>query len=104
LEWYYKALAISEKVLGAEHPSTATTYNNIAGVYQDQGDYAKARDLFCRVVIVLLKCNLSEHPYTNASFAAMYDCYEKAGGNDEQFNNWFEEYINNYSTQDMPIG
>ena len=32
LEWYYKALAIREKVLGAEHPSTAATYANIQEV------------------------------------------------------------------------
>ena len=29
LEWYQKALAIFEKVLGKEHPHTAITYNNI---------------------------------------------------------------------------
>ncbi|MDR2018943.1 MAG: toll/interleukin-1 receptor domain-containing protein [Syntrophobacterales bacterium] len=33
LTWYKKALAICEKVLGKEHPGTATTYNNIAFVY-----------------------------------------------------------------------
>jgi tetratricopeptide (TPR) repeat protein len=38
LKWYEKALAIDEKVPGKEHPDTATTYNNIAGVYFYQGD------------------------------------------------------------------
>ena len=38
LEYYGKALAISERVLGTDHPDTATTYNNTAGVYHAQGD------------------------------------------------------------------
>ena len=42
LEYYKKALAICEKKLGKEHPDTATTYNNIASVYQNQGDYGQA--------------------------------------------------------------
>jgi len=42
LEWFQKALAICEKVLGKEHPDTAMTYNNIAMVYNNQGDYTKA--------------------------------------------------------------
>ncbi len=31
---YQKDLKISEKVLGEEHPSTATSYNNLAGLYR----------------------------------------------------------------------
>jgi tetratricopeptide (TPR) repeat protein len=89
-------LAIREKVLGAEHPSTATTYNNIAGVYKDQGDYAKARDLLCRAVIIYIICNLAEHPYAKSSFAAMHHCYEKAGGKEENFQTWFAEFIKSY--------
>ena len=38
LLWYEKALEISEKVLGKNHPSTATIYNNIALIYRNQGD------------------------------------------------------------------
>lgn len=34
LEYYEKALKIREKILEKEHPSTATIYNNMAGVYQ----------------------------------------------------------------------
>jgi tetratricopeptide (TPR) repeat protein len=30
---YLKALKIREKLLGEEHPNTATTYNNLAGLY-----------------------------------------------------------------------
>ncbi|MDR2637836.1 MAG: tetratricopeptide repeat protein, partial [Zoogloeaceae bacterium] len=33
LEWYRKALDISEKVLGKEHPDMAVIYYNIGSVY-----------------------------------------------------------------------
>jgi tetratricopeptide (TPR) repeat protein len=39
LEGYGKALVILEKVLGKDHPLTATIYNNFAVVYKDQGQY-----------------------------------------------------------------
>ena len=35
-----RALAIHEKVLGPDHPYTATSLNNLAGLLQDQGDLA----------------------------------------------------------------
>ena len=34
-------LGIREKALGAEHPDTATSLNNLAGLYRSMGDYAK---------------------------------------------------------------
>ncbi len=42
LKYTKKALAVKEKVLGTEHPDTATTYNSIAGVDKDMVDYDKA--------------------------------------------------------------
>ena len=35
-----KALAIQEKVLGKEHPDVATSLNNLAALYQSQGNYS----------------------------------------------------------------
>ena len=42
---YERALGICEKVLGPEHPKTATTLNNLAVLLQAQGDLAGARPL-----------------------------------------------------------
>jgi tetratricopeptide (TPR) repeat protein len=42
---YKEALEIWQKVLGPEHPLTATSLNNLAALYQDMGDYAKAEPL-----------------------------------------------------------
>ncbi|MDR3121972.1 MAG: tetratricopeptide repeat protein, partial [Clostridiales bacterium] len=92
----YKALAIKKKVLGAEHPDTATTYNNIALAYHAQGDYDKARDLFCRAVIVMNIRKLGEHPHTRSAFTSMRDAYLKAGGKEENFDGWFKERTANY--------
>jgi hypothetical protein len=45
---FERALAISEKVLGLEHPETADCFNNVASLLLDQGDLAGARPLFER--------------------------------------------------------
>ena len=43
---YQGALAICEKMLGPEHPSTATTLHELAVLYGDQGKYEEAEPLF----------------------------------------------------------
>jgi nephrocystin-3 len=43
-----RALEIHEKVLGKEHPDTASSLNNLAGVYQAKGDYDSAEPLLKR--------------------------------------------------------
>ena len=42
---YKEALEIRQKVLGREHPDTATSLNNLAELYEAMGDYAKAEPL-----------------------------------------------------------
>ena len=39
---YVRALAIYEQQLGADHPATATSLNNLANLYRDQGKYGEA--------------------------------------------------------------
>ena len=45
---YQRALAIDEKLLGADHPNTATSLNNLASLYAFQGLYDKAELLYHR--------------------------------------------------------
>ena len=45
---YKEALEIRRKVLGREHPDTATSLDNLAGLYRAMGDYAKAEPLLQR--------------------------------------------------------
>lgn len=45
-ELYEISLQICGKNLGENHPSTATSYNNLAGVYESQGEYERAKELY----------------------------------------------------------
>jgi tetratricopeptide (TPR) repeat protein len=47
-----RALAIREKVLGKEHPSVATSLNNLATLYWGKGDITRATDFFTRGLAV----------------------------------------------------
>ena len=79
LEWYYKALAINEKVLDAEHPSTVPTYNNIAMVYQAQGKYEKALDRHYKALAILEKALGVEHPSTATTYNNIAMVYHARG-------------------------
>jgi tetratricopeptide (TPR) repeat protein len=59
---YQRALAISEKVLGPEHPQVATSLNNLAALYDSQGAYARAEPLYQRALAIREKVLGPEHP------------------------------------------
>jgi tetratricopeptide (TPR) repeat protein len=79
LEWYNKALPICEKVLGKEHPDTATMYHNIAGVYDKKGDYSKALELYDKALAIQEKALGIEHPHTAATYNNIGSVYDKKG-------------------------
>jgi len=79
LEWYGKALAIKEKVLGNEHPSTATTYNNIAFVCSCQGDYEKALEWYGKALMIFEKVLGNEHPDTATTYNNIALVYQDQG-------------------------
>src|SRR4029450_3212910 len=43
-----QALAVFEREVGPDHPDVANVLNNLAGIYQDQGEYAEAERLYRR--------------------------------------------------------
>jgi hypothetical protein len=49
---FERTLAIREKALGPEHPSTAMSLNNLAGLLYAQGDLAGARPLLERALSI----------------------------------------------------
>jgi len=57
-----KALAINEKVLGAEHPKVATSLNNLAMLYYYLGEYARSKPLYLRALAIREKTLGAEHP------------------------------------------
>ncbi len=57
-----RALAIWEKAYGPNHPDVATSLNNLANVYKDQGKYAEAADLYRRALANTEKALGPSHP------------------------------------------
>jgi tetratricopeptide (TPR) repeat protein len=64
---FERALAIRERALGPEHPSTAESLNNLAGLLQNQGDVVGARPLYERALAIKEKALGPEHPSTATS-------------------------------------
>jgi len=62
---YERALAIIEKVLGADHPDTARSLNNLAVLLKDQAEYATARPLYERALTIYENVLGREHVSTN---------------------------------------
>jgi tetratricopeptide (TPR) repeat protein len=62
-----RALAIREKVLGAEHPDTARSLNNLGELLRSQGDLAGARPYLERALAIREKVLGAEHPDTALS-------------------------------------
>ncbi len=74
-----EALEVGEKVLGKEHPSTATTYNNIAGVYDSQGDYPKALEWYQKDLAISEKVLGKDHPDTATAYNNIALVYSRQG-------------------------
>jgi tetratricopeptide (TPR) repeat protein len=79
-----RALAISEKALGPDHPAVATSLNGLAALYYDQGAYAKAEPLYTRALAIREKALGPDHPdvaqslYNLALFCQSQGAYAKA--------------------------
>ena len=64
---YLRSLQISEQQLGADHPHTATSLNNLAGLYGAQGKYIEAQALAqCALTIFQNKLG-AQHSHTQNS-------------------------------------
>ncbi|NDY74971.1 tetratricopeptide repeat protein, partial [Desulfobacter hydrogenophilus] len=59
---YQRALKIRETVLGPDHPSVATTLNNLAGLYESQGKYEEAEPLYQRALKIRETVLGPDHP------------------------------------------
>ena len=76
---YQEALRIRQKVLGPEHPDTATSLQNLAGLYETVGDYAKAEPLLLEALRIQQKVLGPEHPDTASSLDSLAMLYDKMG-------------------------
>jgi CHAT domain-containing protein/tetratricopeptide (TPR) repeat protein len=57
-----KTLELAKNQLGAEHPSTLNTMNNLAFLYKEQGRFKEAEPLFKQCLVVAEKIYGLDHP------------------------------------------
>ncbi len=70
-----KALDVAEKAVGPDHPSVATSLNNLALLYDTQGQYAPAEPLYKRSLAIREKALGPDHPDVATSLENMAALY-----------------------------
>jgi len=76
---FKQALIIREKVLGGEHPDTATSLNNLAELYREKGDYTKTEPLYQRALAIWEKVHGKEHPLVATGLNNLAVLYKAQG-------------------------
>ena len=61
---YEQTLADSVRVLGADHPDTLTSRNNLAGAYEAAGDLGRAIPLYEQALADSVRVLGADHPQT----------------------------------------
>ena len=83
LPFLTEALAIRETALGPDHPDTATSLNNLAGLYKAQGRLDEAAPLYARALAIREKALGPDHPSTAISLNNLASLYQAQGRLDE---------------------
>jgi CHAT domain-containing protein len=83
-----RALAIRLKALGADHPDTAQSYNNLAETLRDQGKHAEAEAMFRRALAIRLKALGEGHPDTAASYTNLAWSLDRQRKYDDALRTW----------------
>ncbi len=76
---HYRVLAIHEKTLGKEHPSTATSLSNLGNVHYLQGKFKEAEAVYRRVLAIREKVQGEEHPDTATSMNNLANVLQEQG-------------------------
>ncbi|EDN69080.1 TPR repeat protein [Beggiatoa sp. PS] len=76
---YERSLAIWEKVHDKEHPLVATSLNNLASLYDSQGEYDQAKPLYERSLAIKEKVLGPEHPSVATSLNNLASLYDSQG-------------------------
>src|SRR5207247_2570090 len=72
-----------ERQLGPEHPDTATSLNNLAGLYYTQGKYSLAEPLYQRALAIPEQQLGPQHPDTATSLNNLARLYHEQAKYDE---------------------
>jgi len=83
LEYYRKDLVISKKVIGKEHPDTASTYNDIGEVYRAMGTYDLALEYHKKAKAIREKVLGKKHPSTAQTYNNIALVYSNQGDYDK---------------------
>ncbi|MDZ8083014.1 MAG: tetratricopeptide repeat protein, partial [Nostoc sp. DcaGUA01] len=76
---YEKALSLRQRLLGEEHPHIATSYNNLAGLYESQGRYSEAEPLYEKALSLRQRLLGKEHPHVAQSYNNLAGLYKSQG-------------------------
>jgi tetratricopeptide (TPR) repeat protein len=80
---YQRALAIREQQLGPQHPDTANSLNNLAGLYRAQGKDEQAEPLLKRALAIREQQLGPEHPHTAIARKSYISLLRAMGREDE---------------------
>ena len=80
---YNRALEIRERVLGPDHPETATSLNNLAALYYNQGWYEEAEPLYKRALEIVKWVLGPDHPDMATSLNNLASLYNNQGRYEE---------------------
>ena len=76
---YEEILIILKEKLGQEHPSVATTLNNLAELYESKGDYEKALTLYMQSLEIRENVLGPQHQSVAATLKNLAELYENMG-------------------------
>ena len=76
---HYRVLAIHEKTLGQEHPTTATSLSNLGNVLHLQGKFKDAEGVHRRALAIREKVLGAEHPDTATSMNNLANVLQEQG-------------------------
>jgi tetratricopeptide (TPR) repeat protein len=76
---FLQALEICRSQLGNDHPSTATSLNNLALLYKSQGRYSDAEPLFLQALEIRRSQLGNDHPDTASSLNNLAGLYRSQG-------------------------
>ncbi|MEO0532890.1 MAG: tetratricopeptide repeat protein, partial [Cyanobacteria bacterium P01_A01_bin.123] len=77
--WKQACLTMTERRFGAEHPSTAASLNNLAGLYRSMGRYGETEPLYVRALEIREAQLGAEHPDTGTSLNNLAELYRSMG-------------------------
>jgi CHAT domain-containing protein/Flp pilus assembly protein TadD len=76
---YRRALAIQDRTLGRQHPSTALTLKNFGDMLAQRGDYAQAEEMERAALATMEKVFGEQHPDTAAVLTSLSDALDRQG-------------------------